>query len=980
MGVPIAEFEGQDCLKSSKEKKMSNDRRKILSVSLIALNILIGHAGASDLKEIMPVTNKILCLYFVDGHVDYGTFGSQATSSKAYQSPLTVAQVHTLTNYSLASPDDPNYSGPAHPVNAGRKSRGMDYVSLFSAVKLVLEHFVYIELPNPLRNGKTYRLSIDNLNADNVKNAEFVFNDRTLRSPAVHANQVGFAPAGPKIAYVSQWMGDFNTPVHVNGGLNLDSYAGVPFHVIRTEDGSVVFSGTLAKRTAQNAVETLSADFPIRNFSNADVWECDFTAFSTPGSYAVSVEGIGCSYPFEIHPDAYRHAYRSVSKAVFTQRQGVDKELEGGAVYPRDHHPDDRDVFYAGTRIKVDLWGWYHDAGDWDGYERHVRVPVDLMLLYDLKPDHFADGDVGNRYRLSAAGPWIEEGKNGIPDILDEAGWLVGFYRRGKEALIAVGKGDGGVPPGDIGPDAGCENLASWTDPRTTYVGAQNALTTYSYSAVSAYYSICLQKFFGTQTAETREWLNQATAAWDWAAAKGGSNHDEKMLAAVLLYRATGEAKYQSAFKSLYSPSMNGDYWQSPELPQYAVILYSLLPASTPGLETAFQTEVRGRVLASADRNFFEPGTSRGYRIPFSLYRYSGNGVLSTPRVLFLAAAHELTRDPKYLEFIYHFANYTLGGNQNNMVYVAQLGWNPDNNTFHPDSWRLIDYNHKVYTNPSLPGYLNYWGMTDGDWFNGVQYSFDDDEDWSRSTAYPAIRDWPAGEWRMNNRLSIPGSEFTMEECLTQALFAYGYLCDRSQGSLPDRRPVVALKADGNVPIRAPQDTLRLSVDASDNAYRVEYYYEWHYIGCSTDKANHFAVQWIPDLPAGNYLITAKAYNLKGLPTVPTPAGESLITVVRGASGVRPSGKAPLSFNLWQNYPNPFNPSTTIRYEIPEGGFVSLKVRNLLGRTVAVLVDQRQSPGLHSAVFKADRFASGVYRYTLELNHSIESKEMMLLR
>lgn len=959
---------------------MHGKKQNIRKVLLLSICSLIGFAQASDLMEIMPVTNKILCLYFVDGHVDYGTFGSQATSAKGYKSALKITQVQTLTNYGLTSPDDPNYFSLIHPVNAGRKSRGKDYVSMFSSVKYVLEHFIYLELPSALQNGKTYQLSIDNLNVDNVKKTEFVFNDGTMRSPAVHVNQVGFAPSGPKIAYVSQWMGDFNSSTHANGGLNLDSFTGAPFHVIRIADTSVVFSGIIAKRTAKSAVETQSADFPIKNFTNADVWECDFTSLQTPGIYHVSVDGIGCSFPFEIHPDVFRNAYYSVSKAVFTQRQGINKEIEGGVIYPRDHHPDDRNVFYIGTNTKVNLWGWYHDAGDWDGYERHIRVPIDLMLLYDFKPDHFADGDIGNRYQLSSAGPWIEERNNGIPDILDEAKWLVSFYRRGKEALIAIGKGDGGVPSGDIGPDAGCENLASWTDARTSYVGAQNALTTYSYTAAAAYYSICLQKFYGTSNAETQEWLDQATAAWDWATAKGGSVRDEKMPAAVLLYRATGDIKYQSAFKSLYSSSMNGDYWQSPELPQYAVIIYSLLPASTTGLDVTFQTTVKSKVLASADQNYYNPGTSRSFRLPFNMYRYSGNGVLSTPRILFLAAAYELSHDKKYLEYIYHFANYTLGGNQNNMVYVSQLGWNPDNNTFHPDSWWLIDYNHKVYTNPALPGYVNYWGLKDGDWFNGTQFLFDGDEDWSRSTAYPNINEWPAGEWRMNNRISIPGSEFTMEECLTQALFAYGYLCDRSHGYIPDQRPAVTLKIEGNDPVRAPLDTLSLSVSASANTYKVEYYYEWHYIGCSMDKANQFTYRWIPDLPAGKVLITAKAFNIKGLPSVPTPAGESTITIVRGTSDVRQIDQAPRSFSLAQNYPNPFNPSTAICYEIPKSGFVSLKVHNLMGQTVATLVDQYQLPGLYNAVFKADQFMSGVYRYTLQQDQSIESRKMLIIK
>jgi hypothetical protein len=429
---------------------------------------------------------------------------------------------------------------------------------------------------------------------------------------------------------------------------------------------------------------------------------------------------------------------------------------------------------------------------------------------------------------------------------------------------------------------------------------------------------------------------------------------------------------------------MNGDYWLRPDLPQYAIILYSLLPSSTPGLDVSFHTNVKNKVIQSADANYLNPATQRGFRLPFSLYRAAFNGIFSTPRVLFLAAAYELTKEEKYLDYIYHVANYTLGGNQNNMVYVSQLGWNPDNNTFHPDSWRLIDYNHKVYTNPSLPGYVNYWGHADGDWFDGTAFYFDGDEDWSRSTAYPAINKWPAGEWRMNNRLSIPGSEFTMEECLSQALFAYGYLCDHSLEYTPQERPTVVLHLSGNNPHHSPLDTLMLSVDASENTYKVEYYYEWHFLGSSLEKANKFIYNWVPDLPAGDYLITAKAYTIKGLPTLPTPAGEQIITIVNNSAVEKIDGTIP-SFDLAQNYPNPFNPTTTIEFQIPAAVSVSLTVYDISGREVKLLFDQTCQPGLYAVQWNGTdstgaAVESGLYFYQIRAGDFVQVKKSVLIR
>jgi hypothetical protein len=95
----------------------------------------------------------------------------------------------------------------------------------------------------------------------------------------------------------------------------------------------------------------------------------------------------------------------------------------------------------------------------------------------------------------------------------------------------------------------------------------------------------------------------------------------------------------------------------------------------------------------------------------------------------------------------------------------------------------------------------------------------------------------------------------------------------------------------------------------------------------------------------------------------------------------------PKAMRLMQNYPNPFNPSTTITYELP-GGLekgrsserVRLSVCDLLGREVAVLVDDYETPGRHQVTFNAARFASGMYFYRLEAGSFVETKKLLLLR
>jgi hypothetical protein len=88
----------------------------------------------------------------------------------------------------------------------------------------------------------------------------------------------------------------------------------------------------------------------------------------------------------------------------------------------------------------------------------------------------------------------------------------------------------------------------------------------------------------------------------------------------------------------------------------------------------------------------------------------------------------------------------------------------------------------------------------------------------------------------------------------------------------------------------------------------------------------------------------------------------------------------PEAYSLNQNYPNPFNPSTRITYSIPENAKVTLKVYNMLGQEVESLVNEEQQKGNYSALFEANKFATGVYFYRLEAGKFTGTKKMLLLK
>ncbi len=88
----------------------------------------------------------------------------------------------------------------------------------------------------------------------------------------------------------------------------------------------------------------------------------------------------------------------------------------------------------------------------------------------------------------------------------------------------------------------------------------------------------------------------------------------------------------------------------------------------------------------------------------------------------------------------------------------------------------------------------------------------------------------------------------------------------------------------------------------------------------------------------------------------------------------------PDAYEMSQNFPNPFNPTTQINYSIPENGIISLKVYNLLGQVVAVLIDGFQHAGHHTVSFDGAGLPSGVYMYRLDANSFTETRKLILAK
>ncbi|MFA6026315.1 MAG: T9SS type A sorting domain-containing protein, partial [Ignavibacteriaceae bacterium] len=88
----------------------------------------------------------------------------------------------------------------------------------------------------------------------------------------------------------------------------------------------------------------------------------------------------------------------------------------------------------------------------------------------------------------------------------------------------------------------------------------------------------------------------------------------------------------------------------------------------------------------------------------------------------------------------------------------------------------------------------------------------------------------------------------------------------------------------------------------------------------------------------------------------------------------------PTEFSLAQNYPNPFNPTTSLQYAVSSKQLVTIKVFDMLGREVAVLVNGEKEPGTYTAEFSTTGLASGTYLYRMQAGGFVQTKKMVVLK
>ena len=108
--------------------------------------------------------------------------------------------------------------------------------------------------------------------------------------------------------------------------------------------------------------------------------------------------------------------------------------------------------------------------------------------------------------------------------------------------------------------------------------------------------------------------------------------------------------------------------------------------------------------------------------------------------------------------------------------------------------------------------------------------------------------------------------------------------------------------------------------------------------------------------------------------------GIAVLTYTDGTTGIAAEKKLHEGYELFQNYPNPVNLETTISFSIPSSEFVTLKIYNILGKEVAMLVNQVKTAGKYTIDYDASELESGVYFYSLQAGQFSETKKFILLK
>ena len=564
----------------------------------------------------------------------------------------------------LESTDDSAFLKGRAPSHIGRRSRGDCLYTDGWPYGIFRKHELFLVFDEALKPGKHYHLRMNHAVplVIGVSEAEIALDQARAINPALKVNQVGYLPDAPKYAYLGEWMGSL-------GALDYSPFA-KEFSVRHSDTGRAVMSGScrLRHRAGDRAESVYHADL-----SGEDVYEMDFSALTSPGDYYLEVAGCGRSLPFRIAFDVYDGPFAVMMNGLLDQRCGIElrtpiaqcyrpvchrhrtqltdlpRGSEANAFAELPHHVTDPK--------KYDLWGGYHDAGDFDP-RSHIEIAETLLLLYEMRPHSFWDGQSK-----------IPERRNGLPDILDAAAWELSLWGRLQDESGAV---RGGIEEnGD--PD---QITPAEEDSLREFAFAPDVKASLRFAAAAAQAAILWKQL--ARTDESATFSSRARRAWNWATKQDShANADDVALAAIQLYRLTGDPEYlqafdnASVFRTLPNPALAeyNKYDQQDASFYYAFCKRPVDKALRKKIVDSFRSMANGWITAAE---------TTAYRYAHNPYAPNTWGTGGLPIGLIpLAQAFVLTGTSEFRRWIQITCDFSLGCNPMNTVFTTRLGQRP---------------------------------------------------------------------------------------------------------------------------------------------------------------------------------------------------------------------------------------------------------------------------------------------------------------
>lgn len=509
-------------------------------------------------------------------------------------------------------------------------------------------------------------------------------------------------------------------------------------------DASAVFATVASAGVASFTLTTTDSALPhglspyaratpalSANRAGTFVFELDYSAWlpATNGTYRLRIPGLGVSDPLVIDDDVWRSAALNGLTGLYHHRSGMALDGRFGYTRPASFRPgpaltvlysrlplawsSEYDGFvpfadaagqdWITTEAAPDtFWGGYMDAGDWDRRIQHLDVANLLMQVHDVTaPDRWLR-DTGLPKAAEVLDPALYAGSQNLPGLVQEAIWVVDFFRR----LQAP---DGSIHGGIESAEHPLRGEPSYLEHQTVFAYAPDHISSFRYAATAANLSRLLRNLDAGALAEV--YMQSAIAAWQAgergftdpdtfyadaiaAAAQAGTfadtlweerreamqlrASDYRAAAAAALFRLTGRVEYGHIFEerwqaglSLFAPTGDAawDYLQAS----------NGQPDIAEAIRDSFEHEAM--VVVDAQSGFAYPGLKH----PAAPSGWGQGGPPAYPELQVLMRAHQLSGNPAILRAMEQAHHVMLGANQLGLSLVTGAGLRTINNPLHED-------------------------------------------------------------------------------------------------------------------------------------------------------------------------------------------------------------------------------------------------------------------------------------------------------